>query len=111
MPPKQITRQSIFRLLIAGFGLVILLLAAAAVVGIRNIEHIQATSKELLREQSVSRGLIDELQSQQTALSEVFSVMARDPESVDYKRITAELDEADRDIDRIATEGESTPER
>ena len=87
MPPKQITRQRIFRLLIAGFGMVILMLAAAAIVGIRNIEHIQAISKDLLREQSVSRGLIDELQSQQTSLSEVFSVLARDPDSVDYARI------------------------
>jgi signal transduction histidine kinase len=111
MPPKQITRQRIFRLLIAGFGLVILLLAAAAILGIRNIEHIQAISKNLLREQSVSGGLIDELQSQQTSLTEVFSVLARDPDSVDYSRIMAQLDEADRDIDRIATEGERTPER
>src|SRR5436190_8374986 len=111
MPPKQITRERIFRLLIGGFGLVILLLAAATVVGIRNIQHIQAISKELLREQSVSRGLIDELQSQQTSLSEVISVLSRDPDSVDYARITTELDEADRDIDRIVTEGERTPER
>lgn len=111
MPTKQITRQSIFRLLIAGFGLVILLLAAAAVVGIRSIQHIQETSKELLREQSVSRRLIDELQSQQTSLSEVFAVLARDPDSVDYYHIMAQLDEADRDIERIATEGENTAER
>src|SRR2546426_340607 len=111
MPPKQITRQRIFRLLIAGFGMVILLLAAAAIVGIRNINHIRAISKDLLREQSVSRGLIDELQSQQTSLSEVFSVLARDPDSVDYARIMAQLDEADRDIDRISTEGERTTAR
>src|SRR5947208_2915993 len=108
MPPKQITRQRIFRLLIAGFSMVILMLAAAAVVGIRNIERIQAISKDLLPEQSVSRGLIDELQSQQASLSEVFGVLARDPDSVDYARIMAQLDEADRDIDRIATEGERT---
>src|SRR5258708_6481674 len=111
MPPKQITRQRISRLLIAGFGLVILLLATAAIVGIRNIEHIQAISQQLLREQSVSRRLIDELQSQQTNLTEVFSVLARDPDSVDYSHIMAQLDEADRDIDRIAAEGEQTPER
>ncbi|MBS1855044.1 MAG: sensor histidine kinase [Acidobacteria bacterium] len=111
MVPRQITRQRIFRVMIAGFGLVILLLAAAAVVGIRNIDDIQETARGLLREQSVSRRLIDELQSQQTSLSEVFGILARDPDSVDYTQIMAQLDEADRDIDRIAAEGEKTPDR
>src|ERR1043166_222113 len=70
MAPKQITRQRIFRVMIAGFALVILLLAAAAVVGIRNIRDIQSTARDLLREQSLSRRLIDELQSQQTRSEE-----------------------------------------
>ena len=41
MLPRQITHQNIFRVLIAGFSLVILLLLAAAVVGVRNIRAIQ----------------------------------------------------------------------
>src|SRR3954451_17581905 len=111
MPPKQITRQSIFRILIAGFALVILLLAAAAILGIRNIQHIQATAQELLREQSVTGRLIDELQAQQTSVSEVFGILARDPDQLDYNHMIAQLDEADRDIDRICTEGQKTPDR
>ena len=97
--------------MIAGFALVILLLAAAAVVSIRNIRYIQSTARGLLREQSVSSRLIDELQSQQTSVSEVFGILARDPDSVDYNRMIAQLDEADRDIERICTEGEQTGER
>jgi signal transduction histidine kinase len=97
--------------MIAGFALVILLLAAAAVVGIRNIRDIQSTARDLLREQSLSRRLIDELQSQQTSLSEVFGILARDPDSIDYSHILGQLDEADRDIDRIASEGAQTGER
>jgi hypothetical protein len=100
--PRQITHQNIFRVLIAGFGLVILLLVAAAVVGIRNIQSIRENAEDLVREQSVTNRLIDELQSQQTSLSEVFSLLARDPDSVDYDKIMAQLNEADRDIDRIA---------
>jgi signal transduction histidine kinase len=111
MVPKQITRQRIFRILIAGFSLVILLLAAAAILGIRNIQHIRATSQQLLREQSVSGGLVDELQNQQASLSGVFSILARDPDSLNYDHIMLQLDEADRDIDRISTAGEGTPER
>jgi signal transduction histidine kinase len=110
MYPRQITRQKIFRVLISGFSLVILLLVGAAIVGVRNIRSIQANAANLVREQAVTNRLIDELHSQQTSLSEVFAVLARDPDSVDYDRIMAQLDLADRDIDRISAEGAHTPE-
>jgi signal transduction histidine kinase len=110
MLPRQITHQNIFRVLMAGFTLVTVLLAAAAIVAIRNIQSIQANANSLVREQSLSNRLIDELHSQQTTLSEVFSVLERDPDSVDYSNIMDQLDEADRDIARIAGEGVRTPE-
>ncbi|HLK67197.1 MAG TPA: ATP-binding protein [Bryobacteraceae bacterium] len=110
MWPRQITHQNIFRVLIAGFSLVILLLVAAAIVGIRNIQSIRENAASLVREQSVTNRLIDELHSQQTSLSEVFSLLSRDPDSVDTDRILSQLDEADRDIDRISTEGAQTPD-
>jgi len=111
MLQRQITHRNIFRVLIAGFSLVILLLVAAAVVGVRNIRAIQQNAASLVREQSVANRLVDELQNQQTNLSEVYSVLARDPESVDYDRIMSQLDAADRDIDRISAEGAQTAER
>jgi signal transduction histidine kinase len=111
MKTQQITQQNILRVLIAGFALVILLLLAAAVVGVYNIQSIQQNAANLVREQSVTNGLIDELQQQQTSLSDVFSSMARDPDSLDYVQILSQLDAADRDIDRISAEGASTPER
>src|SRR3954471_22578780 len=110
MVPRQITPQNIFRVLLAGFGVVILLLLAAAIVGIHSVRSIRENAANLVREQAVTNRLIDELHSQQTSLSEVFSVLARDPDSVDYDRIMAQLDEADRDIDRISEEGAQTPE-
>ena len=111
MFPRQITHQNIVRVLIAGFSLVILLLLAAALVGVRNIQSIQENAASLVSEQAVTNRLIDELHSQQTTLSEVFSVLARDPDSVDYDHIMAQLDQADREIDRISAEGAKTPER
>src|SRR5271157_672036 len=110
MLPRQITHQNIFRVLIAGFGLVILLLMAAALVGIRNIQSIQESVASIVREQSVANRLIGELHRQQTSLSEVFSVLARDPDSVDDQGIMNQLEEADRDIDRISQEGSATAE-
>ena len=110
MYPHRITHQNIFRVLIAGFALVILLLAAAAIVGIRNIQAIRENVASLLREQAVTNRLIDELHSRQSSLSEVFSVLARDPDSVDFDRIMAQLDKADSDINRVVSEGAQTPE-
>src|ERR1700722_5596624 len=104
------TQQIILRVLISGFALVILLLVAAAVVGAYNIQSIQENAANLVRDQSVTNGLIDELNKQQTSLSDVFSSMARDPDSLDYIQILKQLDEADRDIDRICSEGAKTPE-
>jgi signal transduction histidine kinase len=111
MHPRQITHRNILRVLVAGFSLVILLLLAAATVGVYNIQSLQRNAANLVREQSVTNRLIDELHRQQTSLSDVFSVMARDPDSLDYVHILQQLDEADRDIDRISGEGAITPER
>jgi len=110
MLPRQITHQNIFRVLIAGFGLVTVLLVASTIIGIRNIQFIQQETRNLVREQTVTNQLIDELHSQQTTLSEVFSVLARDPDSVNYTHIMSQLDEADRDIARISQEGARTSE-
>jgi signal transduction histidine kinase len=110
MQPRQITHRNILRVLVAGFSLVILLMLAAATVGVYNIQSIQQNAANLVRGQSVTNGLIDELHRQQTSLSDVFSVMARDPDSLDYVHILQQLDEADHDIDRISAEGAKTPE-
>jgi signal transduction histidine kinase len=84
---------------------------AASVVGVRNIQSIQSNAAELVHEQALSNRLIGELQDQERSVSDVFSVLARDPESVDYDGIMSQLDQADRDIKRISAQGESTPER
>jgi len=110
MFPRQVTHQNIFRVLILGFGLVIVLLLVAAVVGIRNIQSIRAGAASLVREQEVTNRLIDELHTQQTSLSEVFALLARDPDSLDFQRVIAQLDQADHDIDRISQEGAQTEE-
>ena len=111
MHPRQITHQNIFRVLTLGFALVILLLLGAAAVGIRNIRSIQESATGLVRDQEVTNRLIVELHSQETSVAEVFSVLARDPDSVDYDGITQQLGQADQDIDRICTEGARTPEK
>ncbi|MGB9456348.1 MAG: sensor histidine kinase [Bryobacteraceae bacterium] len=111
MQPKPITHGNIFRVLTAGFGLVVILLLAAALVAVRNIHAIRQSAVSLIGEQEVARRLIGELHGQQTNLSEVFSVLARDPDSVDSDAILKQLDSADADTARIAAEGARTADR
>ena len=107
---RPITHQNIFRVLLGGFGVVLLLLLAAAVAGVRSIRSIEANAADIVREQAVTNRLIDELQHQQTSVREVFSLLARDPESVDYDQLMRQLAEADSNISRISAEGAQTAE-
>ena len=73
-------------------------------------EESCACAADIVRQQAVTNRLIDELQQQQTSVREVFSIMARDPESVDYNQIMGQLAEADSNINRISAEGAQTAE-
>ena len=110
MHARQITQANIVRVLVAGFALVIALLAAAAFVGVRSIHSIQSSAASLVREQAVANRLLDEAQRQQVAIGDIFSVLARDPDSVDLD-ILKQLDQTDQNIERITAEGENTPQR
>lgn len=111
MLPLRISRANIFRTLAAGFSVVILFLLAAAYVGVRNIRVIQQDAADLVRQQAVANRLIAGLRQQQTTLREVFSILARDPDSVDYAGMMEQLDAAGAEIARVSGEGSQTAER
>ncbi|HXM40269.1 MAG TPA: ATP-binding protein [Bryobacteraceae bacterium] len=110
-PARRITHRSLLRVLTAGFSLVIVLLLAGAFIGIGNIHTIKENAARLVQEQQSTNRLLEEVHRQQASLSEVFSILARDPDSVDYGKILSQLNEADRNIDRIVAEGAQTPQR
>lgn len=110
-PARNVTHRSLLLVLIAGFSLVIFLLLAGAFIGIGNIHSIKENAARLVQEQQSTNRLLEEVHRQQASLSEVFSILARDPDSVDYRGILSQLDEANRNIDRIVAEGAQTPQR
>jgi len=110
-PGRRVTHRSLLRVLIAGFSLVIAFLLAGAFIGIGNIQRIKESAARLVAEQQTTNRLLEEVHRQQASLSEVFSILARDPDSVDYSKILSQLDEAERNINRIAAEGAMTPQR
>jgi len=105
------TQSALLRILIAGFSLVIVLLLAGATIGLGNIQTIKEGAASLVEEQQASSRLLEEVHRQQASLSEVFSILARDPDSVEYRKILSQLDEANQNIDRIVAEGSRTPQR
>ena len=106
--PQQVTSRNILRVLLGGFGLVMLLLLAAAFVGITNIRSIQRNAATLVEEQQETADLVDEIRSEQQALSAVFYHLTRDPQLVDRAKILAELDAADHDVADIVAQTEGT---
>ncbi len=109
--PAPVTQKNIVRVLVAGFGLVILLLLTAGFIGLRNIHSIRQNAADLVKEQLVTSRLLDEVRRQQASLGEVFSVLARDPDSVDAESILAQLAQTDENIDRIVASGLETPQK
>lgn len=108
--PKQITHATIFRVLIAGFLLVILLLLAAGFVSVRNIRSIQESVAGLVSQELVTARLIDEIQHEQAALSAVFYKLSRDPQFVDREKILSELDAADDRIEQVVASVQDSKE-
>ena len=108
--PQQVTSRSIFRVLLAGFGLVIVLLLSAGFFWITNIRSIQRNAATLVEDQQDTADLVDAIQSEQEALSAVFYHLARDPQLVDRAKILAELDAADQNVGQIVDQTEGTPD-
>lgn len=108
--PQQITYGSIFRVLVVGFSIVIILLIAAGAVGLNNAHSFQASASGLVAEQSTTTRLVEEVEREQDALNAVFYKLSRGPELVDRDRVLQQLDEADRSLDRIVAEARGRPQ-
>lgn len=110
MAPREITHATIFRVLIAGFLLVILLLVAAALISVQAIGSIRTSVAGLVSEELVATRVLDDIAHEQAALSAVFLKLSRAPEAVDRQKVLSDLDEADRRMDQIDQTVSGTPE-
>jgi len=108
---QPVTQRAIRRVLIAGYGLVMLCLLAAGLLGLRNIASIRAASAELLEEQIRIQNLLDAVLRGQRAINAVFAGFARQPDEIDEAQLLSQLDASDRDIERIATASAGEPEQ
>lgn len=98
--------QKIQRLLLGGFLLLIVLLAADAVISFSTIVSIRRSVSELTNAQFRNVALIDEVQRAHSALSSVMYALSADPDTVDRRALRQAILDADatmttlfRDID------------
>ena len=102
--------RTLLRVLVIGFAVVIALLAAAAVIGVHNARSISASASELVSDQLVIVGLLDEVEREQEVLNAAFYRLSRTPDVVDRARVMADLDQTDREIEKLVAEGRGGPD-
>ena len=106
----EVTHERVFRVLLGGFLLVILLLVAAGFVAVDNIRSIRDSAERLASQELMATRLLEDVQREQAALTAVFHKLSRGPELVDREKVLSELDEADDRLEEISRSVAGTPE-
>ncbi len=100
---------TLIRVLVIGFALVLALMAAAAIIGVSNARSAAASADSLVSDQLLIVQLLDQVESEQNVLTAAIYRLSGDPGEVDRERMLGDLDETDRDIARIASQGANGP--
>lgn len=101
--------RPLLRILVIGFSAVIVLLAAAALIGVNNARSLAASAAGLVSDQLVIAHLLDEVEREQEVLNAAFYRLSRAPDMVDRERMLAGLDKTDQEIDRLVSQGRDGP--
>jgi signal transduction histidine kinase len=102
--------RTLLRVLIAGFAVVIALLAAAAFIGVHNARSIAASTARLVDSQLTITRLLDEVEREQQALNIVFYRISRSPEDVDRDQVLAALDATGKQITALVEKARGGPD-
>jgi signal transduction histidine kinase len=103
--------RTLVRVLVIGFTAVILLLMAAAVIGVNNAHSIARNSADLVADQLVITRLMDEVEREQEVLNAAFYRLTRTPEMVDRANVLADLNQTDDNIEQLVSRASSGPDR
>ena len=108
---RAITGAVIVRVLLGGFGLVILLLLAAGLLGVRNISSIRATATDLLEEQVRTSDLLDAVLREQRTINAIYFNIARRPEALDRDQLLGQLVASDKELADIVEAASDEPDQ
>jgi signal transduction histidine kinase len=96
--------------LVAGFGLVMLLLGAAGLVSVREGRAIRSSAEAIVREQILITRLLHETQVEEDTLALALHRLARTVDAAEREIPLAELDKANEAIRILAEEAVLTPQ-
>lgn len=106
---RRITERTVLWALAIGFGLVVVLLGVAGVVAVRDSQAIRRSAAGLVQEQLLVARLLYEVQAEEDALAHVLHLLVKSETAEDRARSLRDLEEADRDVSRLAQEAAATP--
>lgn len=106
---RRITERTVLWGLVAGFGLVVVLLGMAGLVAVRDSQAIRQSSAGLVKEQLLIARLLYEVQAEEDALAHVLHLLVKSENAASRARVLDDLKEADRDVSRLAIEAAQTP--
>jgi signal transduction histidine kinase len=98
---------ALLRVLVIGFAAVIVLMAAAAVIGVTNARSTAASAAGLVSDQLTIARLLDEVEREQSVLNaSLYNLSSpnRNDNAADRSRILADLDQTDKSIAKMAGE-------
>lgn len=107
-----ITNKNLIRILCLGFALVILVLLSAGVIGLRNAQAMHQSAARLSSEQRITAGLLQQLELEQSTMSDVIYRLLRRPGPAGEDAILGRLDQLDETLKKLREEDdeESAPE-
>lgn len=115
MKPFQIfsgamTPRAVLRALAAGFGMVMVLMGGAIWVALEQAAAVRQSAAGLVREQLLTARLLNDVQVEENALTEILHRAARAPSNLDRRQLLADLARADEVLERLTQETRHTPE-
>ncbi len=106
----QFGERTILLALVAGFGVVMLLLGIAGLVSVREVRAIRNNAEELVREQILITRLLHEAQVEEDALALALHRLARTVDAAERQPALVELEKANQSIAALADEARSSPQ-
>ena len=105
---RRITQRTVLRGLVAGFGLVVVLLGIAGLAAVRDSQAIRRTAGGIVREQLLIARLLNEVQAEENTLTEVLHQITRRTQGLDREAMLRGLSEADEAVARLASDAAPT---
>jgi len=107
---ENLSSTPVLRGVIAGFALVMLLLGAAGIVAVRGTGAIEADTARVAHEQMIEAQLLNDAQAGHSTIAAILHELTRTSGGAPHQQLIADLELADKAVERVARSATSTPD-